>query len=348
VNWIGAEHGAELAGKRLAQRIHFIGHSDHRNLEEEDTLMKSTARWFSFLALAVGICAPIPAAGAGSLLVSETTGIHAYDPSGTDLGWFGPSPFTVFYGLPYGLALDSSNNVYVATTQNRIYEIGPTGAGISTIASTGTNSPRGLAFDSAGNLYVAYFGNGVHKFSPTGTDLGTFASALGLPLGLAFDSSGNLYVTDWGTNTVHEFGPSGTNLGTFASGLISPAQLTFDSAGNLYVADTGHNAVHKFGPTGTDLGVFASTGSSQPYGLAFDPAGNLFVTTNGHTIEEFGPTGTDLGAFANLGTQLGTFITFTPVSVPEPNGAVLSALGAVAMMWMLRHSRWGSDLSRKY
>jgi len=32
----------------------------------------------------------------------------------------------------------------------------------------------------------------------------------------------------------------------------------------------------------------------------------------------------------------------------EPSGVVLAALGAAAMMWMLRHSHWGSELSLNY
>ncbi|VDA99937.1 hypothetical protein S1OALGB6SA_1011, partial [Olavius algarvensis spirochete endosymbiont] len=74
---------------------------------------------------------------------------------------------------PYGVAVDSSGNVYVADSYNhRIRKITPAGV-VSTIAGTGTrgsadgagttalfDSPDGVAVNSSGNVvYVADTGN---------------------------------------------------------------------------------------------------------------------------------------------------------------------------------------------
>ena len=71
------------------------------------------------------------------------------------------------FNLPFGVAVDSSDNVYVADLDNhRIRKITPAGV-VSTLAGTGTegfadgtattaqfNYPSGVAVDSSGNVYV--------------------------------------------------------------------------------------------------------------------------------------------------------------------------------------------------
>ena len=78
------------------------------------------------------------------------------------------SPFTgEFVNGPYGLALDSSGNLYVTTNSNVIRKFGPNGVDLGVFASTGINNAMGLAFDSKGNLYAANFGgNTIEKFAP--------------------------------------------------------------------------------------------------------------------------------------------------------------------------------------
>jgi DNA-binding beta-propeller fold protein YncE len=126
--------------------------------------------------------------------------------------------------FPFGLAFDSSGNLYVANYgnygNNTIMKFAPNGTGslFASISSSGLVNPVGLAFDSSGNLYVACSGNNtIMKFTTSGTGSLFASSGLDEPRGLAFDSSGNLYVANSGNNTIEEFTPNGTGS-LFASG----------------------------------------------------------------------------------------------------------------------------------
>lgn len=74
----------------------------------------------------------------------------------------------------YGIAIDHTNNVYVADTfSNRVQKFTNTGTFITEFGSAGTSdgrfdTPHDVALDSAGNVYVADTGNHrIQVFTPT-------------------------------------------------------------------------------------------------------------------------------------------------------------------------------------
>jgi adhesin/invasin len=142
---------------------------------------------------------------------------------------------------PFGLAVDSSGNLFIADAYNyKIRRVDPSGI-ITTYAGTGTAGssgdggpaanatlmqPYALVADASGNLYISdVAGNKIRKidratgvittFAGTGApnfsgDGGPAATAqLNGPTGMAFDSAGNLYFTDLNNNRVRKIDTSG-------------------------------------------------------------------------------------------------------------------------------------------
>jgi sugar lactone lactonase YvrE len=187
------------------------------------------------------------------------------------------------FNYPYGIAVDSAGNVYVADAGNhRIRKITPDGT-VTTLAGGGT----------------------------AGSDDGTGAAArFFTPYGVAVDPAGNVYVAEYGKHRIRKITPDGTvttlaGNGTegFADGIGSaamfrlPRAIAVDAVGNVYVADTGNRKVRKINPDGlvTTLagsdalgtieglrsfadGPGTSARFGEPLGLAWEASGNLCVT----------------------------------------------------------------------
>ena len=78
--------------------------------------------------------------------------------------------------IQYGVAVDSSGNVYVADVDNnRIQKFNSNGIFITKWGSNGTADwqfyyPNGVAVDSSGNVYVTDLGNNrIQKFNSNGS-----------------------------------------------------------------------------------------------------------------------------------------------------------------------------------
>ncbi len=189
---------------------------------------------------------------------------------------------------PYGMAVDSLGNIYIADTFNHLIRKVDPGGFLTTVAGTGTagfngdgspatgiqlNTPSGVALDSSGNLYIVDTGN--HRIRKlTGTTMTTFAGMAGG----GYDGEGPA--------TAHK--------------LSSPQGVAVDAAGNVYVADYGNYRIRKIdlggnmstvagnGPPGGFAGDgLAATAAKLnfPRGVAVDAAGNILIAdTNNHRV----------------------------------------------------------------
>ena len=214
------------------------------------------------------------------------------------------------FNNPYGVAVDTAGNVYVADTSNH------------TIRKT---SPAGVVTTLAGTAGSPGSTNGVGA-----------AARFKFPAGVTVDTAGNVYVADSGNHLIRKISPAGVvttlagtanspgpNDGTGANARFNfPSGVAVDTAGNVYVAD-GNHTVRKISSVGVVTTLAGTAGSpgpadgtganarfSLPSGVAVDTAGNVYVADlNNHTIRKISPAGavsTLAGSPGNSGPNDGT------------------------------------------
>ncbi len=251
-----------------------------------------------------------------------------------------------YFDQPCGIAIDGSDNVYVADTLNhRIQKFTSSGQFITRWGSEGSGDgqfhfPLGIAVDSNGNVYVADTKNcRIQKFTSSGqfiTKWGSKGSGDGQfdsPGGIALDSSGNVYVADTKNCRIQKFASSGqfiTKWGRKGSGngqFNDPGGIALDSSGNVYVADTKNCRIQKFTSSGQFITKWESSGSedglfNNPGGIALDRSGNIYVAdTSNWRIQEFTPNGQYITKWGDLGSGDGQF--------DDPRGIALDSSGNV-------------------
>jgi len=246
---------------------------------------------------------------------------------------------TARFWAPFGIAVDGSNNVYVADmANNNIRKITPDGM-VTTLAGSAGHS--GSADGPGGS---AQFRN---------------------PWGVAVDGANNVFVADMSNDTIRRITPAGMvstlagqagasgeadGLGTNAR-FNHPFAVAVDSLGNVYVADSANNAIRKLTPAGlvtTLAGLPPYAGNSDgkgdaarfanPQGLAVDAAGNLYVADTGNDLIR---KITAAGAVSTLPAWAGTN---DAASQPEgnlplksPGGVAVDAAGNVFIADTLNH-----------
>jgi tripartite motif-containing protein 71 len=292
-----------------------------------------------------------------SLMAASATIVYAFEGCNVcvfELRWGSPGSGNGEFSLPFGVAVDSSGNVYVADeSNNRIQKFTSSGVFLTTWGSFGSgdgqfNGPEGVAVDpTSGNVYVADMINQrVQKFTNSGvfiTKWGSFESSNGCststpgfndPGALAVDANtGNVYVVDTFNNRILYFTNTGTFIGCWGftgsgDGAFNNSRgIAIDSgSGFVYVADTNNDRVSKFTRSGAIDGFgivkgWGSTGSgdgqfNRPIGIAVDSSGNVYVSDFGNNrVQKFTSSGWFLLKWGSLGSGDGQFSGATGVAV---------------------------------
>ncbi|MDB5101712.1 MAG: hypothetical protein JWM80_6133, partial [Cyanobacteria bacterium RYN_339] len=226
---------------------------------------------------------------------------------------------------PFGVAVDTGGNVYVADFDlHRIRKVTPAGL-VSTLAGSGTqgyadgagatarfSTPTGLAVDINGNVYVAEVGNNrIRKVTSAGVVStlagdGTigFADGAGatakfaFPIGVAVDLGGNVYVADSANHRIRKVTSAGvvstvagSGIAGFADGagatarFSNPYGVAVDTGGNIYVADKGNHRIRKV----TSAGVVSTLSGDGTNGFADGASATArFSFPSGVTVDACG------------------------------------------------------------
>ncbi|MEM2142636.1 MAG: 6-bladed beta-propeller, partial [Candidatus Thorarchaeota archaeon] len=301
--------------------------------------------------------------------------IHYFTSTGTHVGMWGSRGSSAGQFIdPWGIAFDSSGNIYVADTQNnRIQVFSSTGSFIRQWGSFGTgngqfNRPTGIAVDGSGLIYVVDSGNdriqvfnsqGVYQrqWGSSGVDNGEFRS----PTGIAYNNvNGYLYVTDTGNDRVQYFNTQGVRQGGWGSSGTGTNQFRMPTGiavipagtqqGQVIVADSSNNRVIRFSSTGTYqsyIGSYVANGGGgngqfrTPMGVAVNADGTrIYVNDLGnHRVQYFTSTGTYSGRWGTDGTGNNNIRFGTGIAVSSTGNVYVAEAGGFGRM----DANWLSD-----
>ena len=214
---------------------------------------------------------------------------------------------------PDGVALDGSNNLYIADTNNSVIRLVTKSSGVITTI--------------AGNNIYGYSGDGDPALSAEISHVyeGIWVNSAGTTVTIAdynnerirqFTVGGNIN-TIAGTGAA---GYSGDGSGATSATFNAPQGVALNSSGNVYVADTNNNRIRAF-PVGVDINTVAGNGGTTfptltsgvppqgvvfyyPFGILEDPAGDVFVNdTDNYMVRELVASTDLVDFFAGTGTR---------------------------------------------
>lgn len=224
------------------------------------------------------------------------------------------SSFSSAFSNTAGLAVDSSDNLYVADqTLKTVSKITSQGTVSALAGSFSFDEPDALGINSnATTLFISDIGANAIDALVLGSNMAsTVITSIDDVVGLALDPSWDIYLDQGSDNSftyVHSSlseldSYAGSGVG-FANGSLTtakfndPLQIAMDSHANIYVADTGNNAIRVISTSGstvsTLVGVgadspsFPQTFTSNPTGVAVDGSGNVYIAA-GYSIYKYKP-----------------------------------------------------------
>ena len=276
-----------------------------------------------YFTMGSSICRVTPS-GSLTTLAGSRTQVGSIDGPGS----------SALFASPRGLAVDASENVYVADMGNdTIRLVTPQGLVTTLAGSSGTggradgtgpsalfNQPIGIAMGPTGTLLVLDSGNqAIRALTPQGT-VTTWPGGIPQwsPASLAVGSDGSLYLG--GSNSIVKITPGGTAsalAGTdgqygLVNGTGTSARfynilgLAVDASGNVFAADYQNSVIRLVTPAAV-VSTYAGR-QNQPYlgpvNLGVDASGNVFIPISNNTIQKITPAGT-VTTFAGVPGQSG-------------------------------------------
>ncbi|HEY3755894.1 MAG TPA: SMP-30/gluconolactonase/LRE family protein [Opitutaceae bacterium] len=211
---------------------------------------------------------------------------------------------TATFNQPQGLAVDGSDNIYVADTGNSVIRM--------------ITHQTGMVSTYAGTV------------GQTGSANGSSGATFNRPTGVALDSSGDLYVADFSNNTIRQISGGYTSTVAGTAGVVGdkdaegggasfnqPYKVAVDSNGLIYVADTGNHAIRVINKSNSSSVTTVSGTNSRfyyPQGIAVDSNGTIYVADGDNQVIDSAPASVAVSSnsvLSNHTIPVGGSTTFT-------------------------------------
>lgn len=244
---------------------------------------------------------------------------------------------------PYGIAIDSKGQVYVADQRVGAVFIFNTETHDVSLIKNGTDAKfgliNGLAIDDGDRLFVS---DGklrrVLVFDASHKVTGVVDEGMQDPNGLAIDTENRLlYVVDTSQDQVlvydadsykllRRIGTGGKNhFLTDPGNFGAPSNVAVDKDGNVYVTDTMNNRVEIFDADGGFISWFGKHGDgpgyfARPKGIAVDSDGHIWVVDQMEDrVQVFNREGQLLTYFGEHGNYPGQFASAVGIAIDKQN-----------------------------
>jgi streptogramin lyase len=197
----------------------------------------------------------------------------------------------------YGLAIDSSNNVWIPNEASPgsinsglgsvtvLNSSGQPVSGKTGFTAGGIDYPISIAIDSDASAWILDFGNShLTHLSSTGSALsgsaGYTSNFFVFPVAIALDAGHNIWVANQSDVTVTKVSSDAKTITNVANCCQGPSGLAIDQSGNVWVANYFGDSISQVTSSGivNPSGPFTGNGSIyHPQGVAIDGSGSVWV-----------------------------------------------------------------------
>ena len=245
----------------------------------------------------------------GEMVVSNFTGhtVSLLDSKGEEIQTYGKGDRPDQMWFPAGVAVDSDDNVYVASN-HKLQKFSRDGHLITCVGQPGSKDgefsyPRGVRLHH-GHVYVCDRGNNriqvldtdlnfIRTISSPGSGRGQFNE----PWDLDFDSEGKAYISDYQNHRIQVIDTGGQFVRQFGQkegeGKLKRPTAVHVVGQFVYVSDQGHGRIAVYQTSGQFVTSFGHLGKgegdfNQPFGITSDQNGFVYVVDqNNHRVQIF-------------------------------------------------------------